>query len=160
MRPVEGTGETLPRGLSEHMEATAIEHELTEGYADLPEYNRVSMADQAEKAEAYINQDYEAAKDVAMGRKAPPKGVLPESILVAVEKRALAEGDPTSPIEAIQEVQKAREADIKARGESDVKAKVQSEAKELAKDNNKAVKAELKKIPAWQKFLSEIKCES
>jgi hypothetical protein len=93
MRAVKGTGETVTRGLSEHIEALAIENKLTDTFGDLPEYQRVSMADQAAKALELINKDYEEAKAVAMGTKAPPRGVLPESVLVAVEKRATAEGD-------------------------------------------------------------------
>ena len=119
-----------------------------------------------------------------MGRKAPPTGILPESVFVAVEKRALAEGDvetlrqlatqsrltteattmgqrirtlgerdPTSPVAAIQEVQKAREEASKDRNVEADKA----EAVETAK-------AELKKAApkanAWGNFLNSIKCES
>lgn len=94
MKPVVGTGETKARGLSEGVEAKAIENGLAENFGDLPEYRQVSMADQAEKARLITwGKDYEAAKDIAMGRKSAPKGVLPESVFVAVEKRALAEGD-------------------------------------------------------------------
>lgn len=185
MRPVEGTGEAHPRRLSEGVEASAIEHDLTKGFDDLPEYNRVSMEDQAAKAADLIEKDYEAAKDIAMGNKAPPKGVLPESVFVAVEKRALAEGDvetlrrlatqsrlvseattmgqrirtlgerdPTSPIDAIQEVQQAREAALEARGTKDVEA-----AKKAVVDEAKdAIKQAAPKVPAWEKFLDSIQC--
>jgi hypothetical protein len=186
MRAVEGTGEAHPRGLSEGVEASAVEHNLTKGFDDLPEYNRVSMADQAEKAAALIEKDYEAAKDIAMGNKAPPKGILPESIFVAVEKRALAEGDvetlrrlatqsrlvseattmgqrirtlgerdPTSPIDAIQEVQQAREAALAARGTKDIEGAKNA----VVEDAKTAIKAAAPKVPAWEKFLSSIECD-
>jgi hypothetical protein len=93
LRAVEGTGETATRGLSEHVEEKAIEEGLTSNFGDLPEYQRLSMADQAAKVTTLMDEDYGAAKAIAMGDRAPPKGVLPESVYVGVEKRALAEGD-------------------------------------------------------------------
>jgi hypothetical protein len=93
LRAVEGTGETVTRGLSEGVEETAIEQGLTDAFGDLPEYQRVSMADQAARVAKLMNEDYETAKAVAMGTRQPPEGILPESVFVGVEKRALAEGD-------------------------------------------------------------------
>ena len=93
LKAVVGTGETKTRALAEGVEAKAIEEKLTSTFGDLPEYKAVSMADQAEKAAALLDKDYEGAKAVAMGQKRAPAGVFPESVFVAVEKRALAEGD-------------------------------------------------------------------
>jgi hypothetical protein len=93
VRPVEGIGPLQARSLSEGVEARAIEQGLTKGFGDLPEYRQVSMADQANRAAAIIADDYENAKAIALGQKAPPKGVLPESVFVGVENRAIAEGD-------------------------------------------------------------------
>lgn len=93
IKPVEGTGELRTRGLSEGIEAKAVEEGLTDTFGDLPEYRQLSMTDQAVRAGKIVEADYEGAKAIAMGRKAPPAGVLPESVLVAVEKRAIAEGD-------------------------------------------------------------------
>jgi hypothetical protein len=67
MRAVKGTGETVTRGLSEHIEASAIEKKLTDTFGDLPEYQRVSMADQAAKVLDLINKDCEAAKALGQG---------------------------------------------------------------------------------------------
>ena len=93
IRPVAGTGETQTRTLSEGVEAKAIESKLTETFGDLPEYHQLSMADQAAKAAGFIAAHPDDAKAVALGQKQPPKGVLPESIFVAVEKQAILEGD-------------------------------------------------------------------
>lgn len=93
LKPVEGTGELKTRGLSQGVEAKAIENNLTTSFGDLPEYRSLSMEDQAAKAAELINSDYETARAVAMGEKPPPAGLLPESVLVAVEKKALQDGD-------------------------------------------------------------------
>jgi hypothetical protein len=93
LRPVQGTGELRTRGLSQGVESKAIENGLVSNFGDLPEYRAVSMADQAARASDLIAKDYESAKSVALGQKQPPQGLLPESVFVAVEKQALAEGD-------------------------------------------------------------------
>lgn len=86
-------GELKTRGLSQSVEAKAVEKSLTTGFDNLPKYMTVSMKDQAEKATKLIKSNYGEAKDIAMGKKAPPEGVFPESLYVAVEKKALADGD-------------------------------------------------------------------
>lgn len=96
LKPIEGTGEIKTRSLSQGVEANAIEKELTNGFGDLPQYKQVSMVEQAQRASEMVNYDYETAKQVALGEKAPPKGLLPESVFVAVEKKAVQEGDATT----------------------------------------------------------------
>lgn len=93
LTPVEGTGVTKTRGLSVSLESSAIEKGLTDNFSELPEYNQVNVKDQAAKASDLVNKDYETAKSIAMGNKNPPKGILPESVLMAVRDRALANGD-------------------------------------------------------------------
>lgn len=93
LRAVEGTGELQTRGLSENVEAKAIEDGLTQTFGDLPEYRQLSMADQAERVSKLMDEDYDTAKAIAMGDRQPPKGILPESVYVGVERRATAEGD-------------------------------------------------------------------
>lgn len=90
---VEGTGPVKTRGLARGVEAKAVEKKLVENLGDLPEYKVVSMKDQAAKASDILAKDYERAKRIATGREVPPADVLPESVYVAVENRALAEGD-------------------------------------------------------------------
>ncbi len=91
--PISGTGETKVRGLAQGVEEKAVESKLTSSLGDLPEYKVVNMKDQALKATDILNKDYEQAKRIATGKELPPEGVLPESVYVAVENRALKEGD-------------------------------------------------------------------
>lgn len=93
LKPIEGTGEVKARGLSQNIEAQAIDKGLTLSFGDLPEYRSISVADQAQKAADLVNDNYKLAHDVAMGKKAPPEGLYPESVLVAVEKHALLNND-------------------------------------------------------------------
>lgn len=94
--PIEGTGAPKTRGLAQGIEEKAIEKKLTDGFSDLPQYKSVDMKEQAQMAADIIRKDYEQAKRIAMGQEAPPHGVVPESVLVAVENRALLEGDTST----------------------------------------------------------------
>lgn len=183
LRAIEGTGEVQSRSLSEGVEAKAIEDGLTATFGDLPEYRQLSMADQAAKARELIDADYETAKAVALGDRQPPKGLLPESVFVGVEKRALAEGDvetlrqlatrsrlstaattmgqrirtlgerdPASPVGAILDVQKAREADLAKR--MDIEAAKTEVVAEIKAEIHKAAS----KADAWRAFLSGLEC--
>lgn len=91
--PLKGTGEIKTRGLAKGVEAKAVEEGLASGFGELPEYRVVSMADQAARAVDLLDSDPDFARAIAMGEKPPPDGLLPESVFVAVEKRAIAEGD-------------------------------------------------------------------
>ena len=93
LKPIEGTGATKTRGLSQGVEVKALQNDLTKGFGDLPDYKQVNMRDQAVRANNLLMRDIEGAKAIAMGEKAPPKGLLPESVFVALEKQALRDGD-------------------------------------------------------------------
>lgn len=91
--PVEGTGPTRTRGLSAGVEQKAIANHLELTVGDLPAYRTVSMVDQAEKATALLSSDPEYALRVAKGQENAPRDLLPESVFIAVENRAIASGD-------------------------------------------------------------------
>lgn len=183
LKPIEGTGAIKPRGLSQGVEATAIEKKLTDTFGDLPEFQQVSMKDQAVKAAGILSGDYAKAKAIAMGDKAPPKGVLPESVFVAVEHKATAEGDvatlkdlansklsssattmgqrirtlgerdAASPVGAIKAVQDARTASAERRY-GDIQA-----ARKVAENE---IPAQIRKMApskvTWAQFVDSVTC--
>jgi hypothetical protein len=184
LKPVEGTGETKTPALAQGVEAKAIEAKLTEGFGDLPERKQISMADQAEKVVALMDKDYEGAKAIAMGDKAPPKGVLLASVFVGVENRALAAGDaatlkalatskttdtmstmganirtlrernPNSPVGAIQDLQKSREVAAAVRNKN-----IDAIEKETLGNIKAETRAAATKAPAWEKFINDLTCK-
>jgi len=81
------------RGLSKGVEEKAIKNKLTETLGDLPEYETMNMKEQATLAQLLLDTDYGLAKKIAMGQAPPPANLLPESVFVAVENRAIQEGD-------------------------------------------------------------------
>lgn len=93
LKGIPGTGSLKTRTLAEGIEENAIANELTETFGELPAYNEVNMADQAAQATALLASDEKLAKDIAMGLKPAPRGLVPEAVLVAVERQAIASGD-------------------------------------------------------------------
>lgn len=79
--------------LAKGVEAKAIEAKLTEGFGSLPEYSKVQVADQANRAAELLKSDPAKASRIALGEEPPPNGLLPESVFVAVENQALKHGD-------------------------------------------------------------------
>lgn len=187
LKEIEGTGELKTRGLAQGVEAKAIEEGLTQNFGDLPEYRQVSMSEQADAAADLIAKDYDRAKAVAMGQRAAPKGLLPESVFVAVEKHALANGD----VETLRELGTASKLStsatvmgqrIRTLGERDKAspvgaiAEVQNAREAALKARNVDIEAEKTKAAqeiktemrrsatvkhdAWADFMAAIKCES
>ncbi len=183
LKPIEGTGELKTRGVASSIEASAIEKGLTDTFGDLPEYQSVNFKDQARMVSDLITKDPGGARAIAMGDKAAPKGVVPEMVAVGVEKAAHEAGDvqtlrdlansklttaattmgqriaaygqrdSASPVDAIKEVQDARQAALEAKGTDLAKA---------TDSTIKNIKSEVAKVrsarPAWEDFVKQITC--
>ncbi len=176
------TGETAVRGLARSTEERALERGLDETFGDLPQYRRMSKADQARQVVELMDRDYETAKEIAFGLRNPPHGILPESVFEGVRARALAEGDfdtarqlathsaltaeattmgrrigmlarrdPSDPIAAIRDVQRAREAALGR----DIGAATRDTISEIREE----VRASASKTEAWRNFLDGITCD-
>lgn len=183
LRAVEGTGELETRGLAENVEAKAIEDGLTSTFGDLPEYRTLSMKDQAAQVAKLMGEDYEAAKAIAMGDRQPPKGILPESVYVGVEKRALAEGDvdtlqklathsklTTSATTMGQRIRTLGERDqaspvgaiqeVQAAREADLakRSDIAAAKRETVAEIRSEVRKAASKVDAWADFLKTIEC--
>lgn len=103
MEPIKPETELKPPGgeapereisrLAERAEQDAIAAKLTEGFEGLPEYDVMSMKDQAERAQKIMDADYDSAKRMAMGEEKPPEGVREATMYEAVKFRAIVEKD-------------------------------------------------------------------
>lgn len=166
------------------VEAKAIEAKLTEGFRDLPEYETVKVANQAEKAAKLLKSDPVRATRIAMGKELPPADLLPESVFVAVENQAM----KMSNVNVLRDLATASTLPSEATGMGqrirllaernpfsavsairDVQLAREAKAQRTHGDVKKArekikseVKVELKKsapkAEAWQSFLETIKC--
>lgn len=88
-----GKGETKQAGLAVGVEAKAIEKKLVDNLGDLPEFKQVNMRDQANLAGKLLAKNEDDAIKIALGQKAPPSNILPESVFIAVENKAIREGN-------------------------------------------------------------------
>ncbi len=71
----------------------AVASGLTEKFGDTSEYSKVDIKEQAKMSNDLISEDYKKAIRVASGLEDPPPGLKAMSVLVAVENKAMAEGD-------------------------------------------------------------------
>lgn len=85
--------ELKPSKLAQGVEEKAIANKLTDGFEGKPEYETVKVAEQAKMAADLIRGDPDKSIRIAMGAEAPPDGLLPESVFVAVENHATANKD-------------------------------------------------------------------
>jgi len=172
------------RGLSFSTESKALEKNLTEGFSDLPEYTKLSMAEEATRAQDLLVQEPDRAKRIAMGLENAPNGVRANSIYVAVVNDAAKKGDaaimnqlaksdlsrlateagqdirilrelhPNNPVYAIRDIYETRLKALEERLGSLEKAKGASK---------KRITSELKKAAPkakdWASFINEIKCK-
>lgn len=92
-KPIEGTGDVRERGLAQSVRARALAQGFADEFGALPEYHQMDFEEQAEEATKLLDSDPERAKDIAMGRRQPPKGLLARMVFRAVEDQARASGD-------------------------------------------------------------------
>ena len=173
--------------LAKGVRSKAIKNKLIYGFdkkfQDLPEYTKVDMKDQGKKAVDLVLNNPREAIDVAMGRKQPPQGILPESVFVAVEDYAIATKDvdllrelatsseltkeatlmgqrirtlaERNPDSAVSGIKQVRDARVKS-FEGRSKAKVNKAIRNEAK----AIKTRVK-VPSkvdWNAFVESIRC--
>lgn len=184
---VEGTGTEKTRSLAVGVEQKAIEHRLTNEFGDLPTYKEVNMGDQARQAQDLYTKNSELALKVALGEAPAPKGVLPESVFVAVENAAIKAGDVETLRQLATQSKLVSEATlmgqrIRALGERDpespvaaitavVRARENVILKKLKKGETVEavkkkvvgeIKIQVKKVAAskqtWAEFIESIKC--
>lgn len=182
VRAVQGTGEEKFLGLSKSAEASAIEKGLTEAF-DLPTYQVKENIPHLEKVVDFMDGDWEHAKSVALGERAPPKDILPNAVYVGVYNRALERGDvdtirrlstqsklleqTKTQAQNIQILSRLRGGEIgdaiqevQAAREADLakRTDIQAAKRETVADIKKEVRAAASKKDAWESFITSIKC--
>lgn len=178
----ETEAETLISTLGLKVEARAIAAGIVTEVERLPEYERMNLKDQGALAVNFLEQDPEGAVAVALGQAQPPAGIIPESVFIAVENKAIQDGDAElirqlatsprvseatslgqrirmlgernadSPVARITEIAEARKQAIE-------QARGVTLEKETAK-LKKSVENEVKKIKKgdWESFIDSIQC--
>lgn len=138
-------------------------------------YKQMSKPEQIKKATQYVTENPEEAMAVLRGDREAPKGLLKNSIYVAMENSAIGDVDlarklaslsstragqelsilteinPDSPVKAIREVIKVREEALTKRGKDVVKS---------IKEESAKIKARVKTADKydWNNFIKSIQC--
>lgn len=177
-----GTGPTKVSSLGVGVEQKAVERQLTEGFSDLPEFKQLNIKDQAKKAVELLAKDEEKAIKIALGQVNPPKGLVPESVYIAVENKALEEGrvdllkqlatsslvsedtamgqrirvlaerNPDSPVTQMKNLISARKTAIEEKYNQPVEKLVKQTVEKIKKNIVKPTKGD------WEAFIKEIEC--
>ena len=182
IRPIEGTGDIKTAKASESMEAAAIQNKLVKSLEDLPQSKSIDMKDQAIKVQKLIEDDPQGAKEIAMGKRNAPTGIIPEAVWKAFGLQATANGDgelandlahsdlmlqdttmgrrinalkgvnPEDPVQAIRDLQDARAESLKKQSATESKSFDDSVKKAKADRTSGKVKMN------WSQFLDTITC--
>lgn len=177
--------ETATSKLARGVEEKAIANKLTSKLGDLPEYTKVNMQDQARAAAEILAKNEDQAIRIATGIEEPPTGVLPESVFVAVENKATADGnidllrklaksdlttgasvmgqrirvlaerDPFSPVSAIKSVSDERAKSFESKNKTTIDKAINDTVAEMEKKIPK-VKLDKSKINT---FIDDITCK-
>lgn len=182
---IEGESEKGMSKLASRINAKAIEDSLTKGFDNLPQYNKVNKAEQAKFATDLLQNEPDKAMNIAMGKEPPPAHILPESVFLAVEAKARAEGDVgtlrdlatksnmSSQATAmgqrismlterdggspVKAIQEVQEARTKA-AEKKLGKPIDKARKDTIKDISSEVKKAASKRPTWDEFMDQLTC--
>lgn len=88
-----GEGQVKESRLAAGVEELAIEKRLTEAFDGRPEYAQLNMKEQARAANEFLSKEPDRAMRVAMGEEIAPAHLTPEAVFIAIENRALKQGD-------------------------------------------------------------------
>jgi len=173
--------EQLPVGEGKEL-ASRLEKRIVERLSKAPEryktvtYKQMNKAEQIKKAVDYVVKNESEAMEVLMGKKEPPKGLLYNSIFLAMEEKAkqdtalavrlaslratrsgqeisiLTEADKNNPVRFLSEIQRDRVKIIGGR------EKVVKYTKSLVKQGKKILSKNYLKVDEWENFIKSIQC--
>lgn len=171
----------VPTKVAKSIEAKAIEKGLTDSFANIADYDPITIKSQAKLVSDLLQSDLERAKAMARGEELIPRDILGGALLKGLEDYAFAKGDvaliqdlANSPL-AAETSRHAQELRILAERNPDSSVAILRDLKktreeaalrkhgevEKAKTNTiKEIKSEVKPIPKerWASFIDSIKC--
>lgn len=181
-KPNTAPGKIATNKLATGVEKKAIEHKLTDSLGDLPQHAKVNMKEQAQFATDLLAKDEQKALDIATGKAEPPSHILPESVYVAVENKALREGNvdilrqlasstrtgeasvmgqrirtlgernQDSPVTMMRQVSEARVKAVETKTGQSVSKNVNKMAKQIDKTIKRPTRQD------WASFVNDLRC--
>lgn len=157
-------GEQRRSGLAASVEEKAVEKKLTKGFEGTSEYDAIDIKDQAAKATELVTRSPLIAYRVAMGLENAPGDLRAHSVYVALEKKALANGDVNTlrdlaTMSSLNQESSGAAQTLRILAERDPSSPV-SAIKDLTKTREEVAKKRVKNIEkAKADIASEIKRE-
>ncbi len=166
------------------VEAKSIEKGLTKGFGETAGYDPITIKDQAQRA-SKVMEDIEKARKMVKGDIPMESGLKGEMLIKAMEDyaqkkgdvemlrdiansplvsetsahaqamRILAERDPDSVVAKLQDIKKAKEAQV----EKKTGKKVSQAKKDVVKEIKKSMEVTKPKKEDWASFIKEIQCK-
>lgn len=170
-------GEKFTPKVGKSIESNLVEAKLIEGIEDIPQAERITFKDQAEKAAKIVNEDVKRVEAILRGEEPKPSELTIGALFDAVEAKIEATGDvalmdalmkspliketsihaqeltalrmrrPDSLVSMVEDIIKTRENNVK---ELAPKAKVEVKAK---------FRESLPKAKDWSSYLESLKCK-
>lgn len=171
-----------PSKIGESIEQKAIEQKLTEGFEGTAGYDVITIKDQANRAAELVTGNIEQAKAIVRGEAPLPEGLRGTSLITAMEEHIRKTGDtkaayelansplvsetsyaaqelrlaaeriPDSFTAKVQEIKRARQANIEKKGG------MQKQTKQVVEEIGTEIKKVSSKRPSWEEFINEVKC--
>lgn len=153
--------------------------EFTPGEIDelgLSTYNQVNNKDNVAKASEYVANNPNEAIRVVKGEISPPKGVLVNSVYVALKELGSADTEIATRVASLASTRYGQEISVLQEIDTDspvtlmeeiVKTRIEAFEKRTGEDHNDKIKQEVEKIEKelkvpnneqWDSFLEEIRC--
>lgn len=176
-----GEGKTRVSRLEARMKSVLDDVPLTKAEeAGITTYRQMNKAEQIKKATDYVDKNPDDALAVLRGDKPAPEGILHNSIALALEQKAaqtadanlaiklgslrstragqeisiLTEADPSNPVNAIQEIIKARTERVRRKTKTEPTKEISKQTKEVSSELTK----QQLKIEEAEKLLNSLTC--
>ena len=167
-----------PSKIGKSIEAKAVEAKMTQGFAETAGYDPVTIADQAQRATAFVRESPVDARAVVRGEATLPEGLRGTSLITAMEEQLIRKPDPqlayelaNSPLTsatsaAAQEMRLMRErvpdsisaAFQEIRAARQEGSRLRGETPKLVNEIKTEIVRQSSKRPTWEAFVREITC--
>lgn len=174
--------ETGTSKIAQDVQAKAVAKNLTQNYGEVTQYNKINVANEADKAVKFVNGDKDEVMQVIRGDKPLPANLRATAVIKAVEEhptlgkdgdvlkalansplnsessrsaqelRLAAERDKYSSTEAIKTVQKSRQAEVEKRTGTTTAKAVGKEVQAIRAAKPKVTKE------TFSSFVDSLKC--
>jgi len=175
-----------PSKQAERIQDKAVADKLGIVFDNISQYEAKNNKEELAKANEIIQNDYEKAKNIALGYENAPEGVMDNAVFIAVRNKAEKSNDVELMLKLAQQNSRVEQTskfgqevqilsqieednpisaiqDVAKTKASNYEKRTKKDVKKEKKDNIKAIKESVKKevmdgVKTWDDFLTELEC--